>query len=479
VRGARAEDWWRRLYHRPPKLELREAEFSDLPGVGRGSLKPEGILTALCGTNGAGKTRIMRAIASLISSADALHSEEAKRRLLGSSVRLRFRRGEAEFTVEGKPGEGLGSWPEGVEPLEVLWIDPHLHCLRLAEVLGALEDRDDFLRQLEPNELSEEQRRLLSYVVGREYERVRVWESEEDPRLVPLPYFSVVWRGIEYGAEDMGLGELCAHYIFWAIDRLKTEALIFLEEPEAFLLPMSQTNLMNYLAKAACERGHCVLLTTHSGAVLNRIPHQHVRVIRRVEGGVEIPASRNRVQSLRPLGLEYHKQGVLLTEDEVAKLVAESIISCVEPDLAAVVCVEACGDKEKVMRIVNEWPVRAQILTAIGLLDGDARGEKDFGDRLLFLPGNGAPEEYLRAALRANVVRVEDVLNTEAGKLEAADHSLEGRDLHEWLDELAAQLGVRREVLIHAIVAADAADADRRKAMQQLVGRIEELLQPE
>lgn len=165
MREAKAGDWWKALYAGTSNTAVTEIAFENLPGVGAGRLNLTGPLTAICGANGSGKTRLVRAIACLLSSSPLLRSEANLRRLAEAHLRLTVRQDGLDHKVAGRPCDGAASLPAGMAAPEIVWVDPLVHALKLTEILGELHFRDEILEQIGPTDLGEADLNMVSYVV--------------------------------------------------------------------------------------------------------------------------------------------------------------------------------------------------------------------------------------------------------------------------------------------------------------------------
>jgi hypothetical protein len=67
-----------------------------------------------------------------------------------------------------------------------------------------------------PREASDEERGLLSYIIGKDYQSCETFELDLNSYGI-IPYFKVISAGAEYGSEAMGLGEIFVHYLLYGI----------------------------------------------------------------------------------------------------------------------------------------------------------------------------------------------------------------------------------------------------------------------
>jgi hypothetical protein len=130
---------------------------------------------------------------------------------------------------------------------------PTAESARLMHTLGSLSNLDELLEAYSPAQLAESEVDKLSYLVGREYETVEIFEIGDETEGFAFPYMVVTAAGTKYGSEDMGLGELALHLTNWHLSRVPENSILLLEEPETHISPRSQHTLLNILAEYATD----------------------------------------------------------------------------------------------------------------------------------------------------------------------------------------------------------------------------------
>src|SRR5690606_31701595 len=120
----------------------------------------------------------------------------------------------------------------------------------------------DLLEGIDPILLSDVELGLARFIVGRNYERIEIFEVSDSSFDGPLPYMRVRAHGVTYETLDMGYGEIAAIYLLWALRRAAGGALILIEEPETFLSPRAQTALVDVIARYVKEKGIVVIMTS-------------------------------------------------------------------------------------------------------------------------------------------------------------------------------------------------------------------------
>jgi hypothetical protein len=144
---------------------------------------------------------------------------------------------------------------------------------------------------------------------------------------------------------------------------------------------------------------------------------------------------------------------VVLVEDKAAREFVRALLDRIAPDLSRLYQIIDVGDNSKVVAALTHFPSAANWLSMVGLLDGDQRNTK-IGPtqwRYEFLPGDAGPERLLRLA--ANAERLSDLLGIRgADEIGLVLADLEGRDDHDWLEQLPRLLGVAYEAVVGALM---------------------------
>jgi len=369
--------------------------------------------------------------------------------------------------------------------VEVTWVDCPAQTPRLVSHFAQVTNLEEQLEAEGGRALSEDELAFLSYIVGKRYSAARYYELEFADQ-GETPYFKVTCDNATYGTETMGLGEASAHYVYWSLHRANENSLVLIEEPETYLSPLSQEALVNVLAQQCAHKGLWAVLTTHSPAILQNIPPRHVRFLSRVGNNVEIITPESHVEYFPVLGMSSKKSGVLLVEDKAAREFANAWIAHFDPLLAQQLDVRDVGSNNKVWEALS-FPKVQGWLKVVGLLDGDAWattrdyfGVKANEERrnwpYTFLPGDGDPEPLLRDTAVRDIHLLASKLGRAYGLVHAALGSVEGKDRHDWLEELPTRLGVSYTTLIKALFEVWVANEANAKQAEEAFKQVARLL---
>ncbi|MEH7735328.1 ATP-dependent nuclease [Bacillus pumilus] len=450
MRTARASDHWRNLYEKPFKFKISKVTYDRLKGFGSGGIEFMGGITAICGGNGVGKSTLLNAISSVLTSERLLNQKSINLKLEGSELL-------GEFIDSGQPitrkvnisSNTIEADPEIID-VESVWIDSAIHAPKLIDIFSDMPNLNELLEPEDPKILNESENSLISYIVGKEYLKCEIYELDLEHYGI-VPYFKVLCNGVEYGSEAMGFGEISVHYLLWNLQRISKNSVVLMEEPETYLAPRSQEALLDVIAKIAVEKKLWVILTTHSPNIIKNIPFEHIRILNRIDETVEISIPTTSLEPLYSLGLNPQKLGVILVEDRCAREFTKCWLGRFDPNIVQQYDVVDIGSKEKILQEVRIFPKIGSWFKLFGIFDGNERGRIEAGKykwNFSYLPGEVAPELLLKRIAKSMRNELAQISGRDLTRINAALHSLDGRDHHDWIEEFPRQIGVGYEQLI-------------------------------
>ncbi|GAA4012836.1 hypothetical protein GCM10022247_39310 [Allokutzneria multivorans] len=238
--------------------------------------------------------------------------------------------------------------------------------------------------------LEEDAAKKVSSILGIAYDDLSFTELTYQQRATELAKATA--HGVTYSENNMGFGEGRVVYMVRSMEEAPAQSLFVLEEPETSLHGEAQIRLAEYLVDVCKRRGHQVVITTHSTAVIQRLPVESIVYIRRhadtrkLEAFPGLPAYQIDAY-LRGVGAK--RDHTVCVEDEFAKVLLQEVLRQFEPRLLNGVSIVPVGDKRDVAVAVKV--LRSAGVTAVGVTDADAG---DSGpDRVRSFPGNQAPEK--------------------------------------------------------------------------------------
>ena len=213
-------------------------------------------------------------------------------------------------------------------------------------------------------------------------------------------------NGAAYSELHMAAGERALLRLSQEIAQAEG-ALILIDEVEAGLHPFAQKFLMLELQKLALRNDLQIIVTTHSPVVLNSVPEiGRIFLERNETGGVSVhPPYRDLIQDALYGRLD--EKFNLLCEDKMAESLLQGMFDIIIPRLNArreSICIGRDTG-------ADEFPVHAKAFERFGqfqnfifVLDGDKRKTNleqriqkntTHKARVVFLPGEGAPEVWV------------------------------------------------------------------------------------
>ena len=232
--------------------------------------------------------------------------------------------------------------------------------------------------------------------------------------------FATQKGGASYSEFHMAAGERVSLHLAQEIAQVR-EALILIDEVDTGLHPWAQEILMIQLQRLAIRNNLQIIVTSHSGIVLNSVPSNARIFLDRDENNqiVVRDSYRDIIQ-----GVLYGRSGDvlnLLCEDSSAEGILQGIMDVLSPDT---------GFRREQIRIgrntgAQEFPSHAKAFKRFGMLsnfvfilDGDQKNtgveskirnaakirseDEEWNGPIFFLPGDAAPEIWIWKCLEHN-----------------------------------------------------------------------------
>lgn len=280
-----------------------------------------------------------------------------------------------------------------------------------------------------------------------------------------IPYFVVDFGGAEYSMLDMGAGELACHVLLWLIWYLRdAEGIaLLLDEPDAFLPPDSREVLLDHLATMSLRQKQAIVVATHSAELIEPAA-QHpgaLLFLLRDGAGAKCYSAQEDVAGMAREYLYKDPRIRLLAfvEDPAAAALATELLKAIDPlifRMTALYWGKGVGGLEALADHLPRpaRPPRGLEFVIVADADQPELLEKNNEDRwpIVLLPGDGRePDRLFMEAAYAEPGR----LALGLGKAEPAMHAvlerIRGAEAHEWTDALVASADVDRTVALRAL----------------------------
>ena len=472
MREAKAIDYWKKTDKIQHQIEIENINLNGINGIQ--NIKIQKGIFAICGLNGVGKSTIVSAVKDLIGLELTTHDDIRITDKIIGSVRLDKYN---NLTIENKDGERLKD-KLSKEDIDYLYLDNE-QSINIINRITRETHFDELLEQYEEYSMDDQQLKDISYIVGKDYDKVSIIDIEDEE--LRFPFFKVNSNGIQYNSMQMGVGEHVLFYYYTMINKMSKNAIIIIEEPESFVSITSQKRFMNFLAMRTVKFQNQFIITTHSPFIIKNIPPKNIILLDRygeeafIHNGLE-------KRLVRSLGLEINKKGIIYVEDLIAqtfliRILKDSNIKFILDDYD-IKYVNGFGNitsrLESICRYID--------FDIIGIYDGDMRSRIDnsttskFQWSYLFLPGEKELEEDFRSCLKNNIDLFVKNIDMNKKDILSALSSVNGIDYHDWFNELQKNLKVSHEQLFDALYYIWIETGDNRRMVNQFIEEINEII---
>jgi predicted ATPase len=259
-------------------------------------------------------------------------------------------------------------------------------AVHLGSAIDALRDSYIFFRKqrIEGKEnrlLGKEEVTAVSTILGRDYSEIRLthhsfFNQEGYTARLQL-------SNLKYTEAFAGSGEFAVIKLVTQICSAPTSSLILLDEPEVSLHPGAQERLLDFLCDQVIRKRHQFVFTTHSPALIRRLPSDAIKVMTTGAQGEVLLLSQasHPEEAFIQIGERLPGKTIVLVEDRLAEELVKMALRRHYPNLLRVV--EPCYYPGGVSVIFDRYlPIfaaesRTNILC---LLDGDQRPDTDWPD---------------------------------------------------------------------------------------------------
>jgi predicted ATPase len=473
MKAAEVADFWRRALKRSYGTCYVQVAFNGIRRIGSGSLSFAPGMTAVIGGNGVGKSTLMSTVLRTLGPIE----DERLTKLLGDPTGTEIKatvttnNGQNTITIVVKDNDTTFE-PAGSAIPPSKWIDPSTLATEVRSTILRDAKFSENLEGVDPIKLSDEDMRDLSYLVGRDYQSIAVYELEDYGGYDVFPYFRVSVDGVDYDSADMGLGELSLFLIHWTLRSLASQTIVLIEEPETHVSPRSQERLMDVCARYCSKKELSLIVTTHSPFVISRMRREQLRLIVRnaMQLGVVIAPSPDQVARVLGDRLTYH--GALVVEDDLARAIARAILRNMAPELIEYFEIVVVGSNGDIVKALASTPKLRNWFSLVGLFDGDQRsGQKDksYAWPHLFLPSDRSPEALLRATIEKQKDNAAGRLGSGVDQLNAACDQAQGADNHDWIRTVRQALQLEIPAFVDPVVQLWLEDENNRTEAELLV----------
>jgi hypothetical protein len=290
--------------------------------------------------------------------------------------------------------------------------------------------------EIESNELDEEFRNRLSYVLGREYRKARFAVSDVDSKR-HVGLLEREWG--ELSQFHQGAGEDSTLDLFRVLQGIPNHSLLIIDEVEASLHPKAQRRLVRFLLWLARQRKIQIILSSHSAFVLEELPQEARILLLNGPQGLNVVYGVSPEFAMSRMDDEVHPDAHVFVEDREAEIWLREILasSPETSELIRRIRITAVGPANVVGLLGTLGGAGKLPYKSVAVLDGDHQSQN-----CLNLPGNEAPERTVFTALRAaNWPGIPQRFGIGAGTLiTALEDAMLDPDHHNWTKRVGDQV---------------------------------------
>ena len=168
--------------------------------------------------------------------------------------------------------------------------------------------------------------RKISQILGKSYSSIRVVEHNLYTSEFAKTIYMSCGNDLNYSEAFAGSGEFAIVSLVKAVMEAPDKSLIILDEPEVSIHPGAQEKMLEFLAEQAFTKHHQIVFTTHSPAMIRKLPSEAIHVLYLdANGNTNIRSCVHAEEAFVEIGAAFEKKTIIV-EDKMAKLVIEKIL---------------------------------------------------------------------------------------------------------------------------------------------------------
>lgn len=219
--------------------------------------------------------------------------------------------------------------------------------------------------------------------------------------MVRHKYYSGTWGtsvifndGNQYSEYNAGSGEFVIASMVDQIERVPSESILLLDEPEVSLHPGAQKRLICYILEIIKKKKIQVIITTHSTAIVEKLPKEAIKCFRKIENELIVIEEKVLFQNaFLELESDIIDKRHVIVEDNLAKKIIEQILKT--EGLSGLLQVEFYpGGASNMKKYTILTYSKTNVSNRYIILDGDQKKEEipDF----LRIPEVDKTDKYLK-----------------------------------------------------------------------------------
>nr|WP_295889019.1 AAA family ATPase [uncultured Devosia sp.] len=448
MRAAEASDALRRLSTKRGDWPTRitKIQYEDFGSLGTAEIPVDIPVTVLCGYCGSGKSSVLRLIWTVLDPLASTDDGYAIAKLGAGKASINVLREGVEETLSVTLSDA--GFEGGATDVAVTFLEGGKIVSNTDFYFGSSLSLDEIVEGTKPYEVVGSDLVDVQYISRRAYESLEVYEIELSD--IVVPFFRATYLGHSYDSRTMGAGELSALSIWWAVERADDGEFLLIEEPESFVSVASQNAIVEHVSRAAVAKKLNVIITSHSAAVIDRLPEGSARFLIRHAGGVRYEP-HPLPELMARIGVYPLRSLVMYLEDKVAVAFARSWLSWTDDPVFSHVVMRVEGDG--LGGIIRRLPLLPNDLPTtrfLGLADGDSANQvpNNLQQLIALMPGSTPPETMLIDTAKKHAIALSAEFTKNVEQVIAA---LEGHDLHDWFRKFCELIGLPFEQVVSVL----------------------------
>ena len=182
---------------------------------------------------------------------------------------------------------------------------------------------------------------------------------------------------------------------------------------------------------------------------------------------------------LRSVGIDPPLSCIIFVEDEMAKRFCGALLERFDSSFARRASIERRNGEGEIKKALEITKSLSQRVKFLGLFDGDMRNSipDDLQSVSACLPGSTSIEEIFREMVTTDP----EPLSQASGnnQLSTILANLEGKDCHDWYEEMGKELGLTKDQLFHLLFRIWIQNDDNKRAAEETYDALVKLVSAE